>query len=679
MRGRGCVAARRLGGLGVLRLVPVALRLDAARADPGAGSSRPGWSDIAALRRRCWRCGFVLGLAVRRAQLVPARAARCSGSRGRVRPGAGGTPGGAGPAAVSSGADRCDRYRHRAVPADACPSPATTADWTRSPAGDASSTAIVLVGCARGGGRSPSGSALRDPVAAVARRGAERQHRPPAARRHPRRPAPRRPPAALLRAAPRLDGACSARATSPSGPSRACSAWPCSRCVWIAGRPPRRPPGGVAPCWCWPLSPYAHPLRTETRMYSHGHGARRWPAGCWPTTRCAGPTLPRLAGLALLAGALLWTHYWAMWLLAAAAIGLLVHAGGPTAGRSGRRRPGHRAGAVGAGRRWACCFLPWLPSLLYQSAHTGTPVGRARCGPPRCWPSRSSTSAAGRRARRSCWRSCSCCWCCLGLFGRPLDAPATIELDLRTRPEARPLLVIIGFTMVVAIGGRYATGSASPPATPRCRAVRSCSPPALGLARFGGTDRRSASSRGGRPGARCRRRRAQRDHRPHPGPRGRPRPSRPNRPQAPWSSPAPTSSARPRPRAARRRATSSPTRFAPPQLVDWVDYTERLAARPTPSASRPRRCSGPVTATSGSSWSGTYKTHEGTCERVLNTMLQSPAVGHEPRGRPAASTTSSTRRCGACPATKAADRQAAAAGRAVTGPPSAAAARRGGG
>ncbi|MHB1138585.1 MAG: glycosyltransferase family 39 protein [Microthrixaceae bacterium] len=76
-------------------------------------------------------------------------------------------------------------------------------------------------------------------------------------------------------------------------------------------------------------------------------------------------------GTALLTAALLWTHYWSMWLLAA--VGLLA------LWRAWRDPdPDRRVGArllVAALVAGGILFLPWVSALLYQSAHTGTPWG----------------------------------------------------------------------------------------------------------------------------------------------------------------------------------------------------------------------------------------------------------------------------------------------------------------
>jgi len=76
-------------------------------------------------------------------------------------------------------------------------------------------------------------------------------------------------------------------------------------------------------------------------------------------------------GLAAATGALLLTHYWAFYLLAAAGVLLfvLVRRGAEPA-RSGARRS---LMAMAAG---SLLFLPWAPVFLYQLRNTGTPWGR---------------------------------------------------------------------------------------------------------------------------------------------------------------------------------------------------------------------------------------------------------------------------------------------------------------
>jgi hypothetical protein len=81
---------------------------------------------------------------------------------------------------------------------------------------------------------------------------------------------------------------------------------------------------------------------------------------------------PLAVAAAVVAGALLWTHYWSMWLLGAVGLLALWRAWRE---QDAARRAGARAlvvGLVGGG----VLFLPWVPNLLYQTQHTGTPWGK---------------------------------------------------------------------------------------------------------------------------------------------------------------------------------------------------------------------------------------------------------------------------------------------------------------
>ncbi|HEX3828876.1 MAG TPA: glycosyltransferase family 39 protein [Sporichthyaceae bacterium] len=74
-----------------------------------------------------------------------------------------------------------------------------------------------------------------------------------------------------------------------------------------------------------------------------------------------------LLAVGVLTAALLLTHYWAIWLLANVA-GVLVFVAW--------RRPAERRFVARAGLAAGCgvlAFLPWVPTMLYQSKHTGAP------------------------------------------------------------------------------------------------------------------------------------------------------------------------------------------------------------------------------------------------------------------------------------------------------------------
>ncbi|MGD9794454.1 MAG: glycosyltransferase family 39 protein [Acidimicrobiia bacterium] len=125
-------------------------------------------------------------------------------------------------------------------------------------------------------------------------------------------------------------------------------------------------------------SPFAIRYGTEARMYALVMllVATGWycilrllePGASWRWT----------AGVSICVGALLLTHYWAIYLLGAVALVLLA-----AALRSPRQSP-LREGVVRvalAGFVGALAFVPWIPAFLDQLRHTGTPwATRARPG-----------------------------------------------------------------------------------------------------------------------------------------------------------------------------------------------------------------------------------------------------------------------------------------------------------
>lgn len=88
------------------------------------------------------------------------------------------------------------------------------------------------------------------------------------------------------------------------------------------------------------------------------------------------PSVGRLAAVAAVTAALLYTHYWSFFLLATVAVYLVWRA---TVGSPEGRGPARRVGlAVVVG---GLAFVPWLPVLRYQSRHTGTPWANATLSP----------------------------------------------------------------------------------------------------------------------------------------------------------------------------------------------------------------------------------------------------------------------------------------------------------
>jgi hypothetical protein len=120
------------------------------------------------------------------------------------------------------------------------------------------------------------------------------------------------------------------------------------------------------------VSPYAIRYSSETRMYEL---VVVLALVGWLLLESAmrTPRLPLLAGLFLVSGALLLTHYWAMFLLAGVLLLLAYVVWRP-------RTPALRDAALRCGIAVAAggAFLvPWLSTMRYQSAHTGTPWAAA--------------------------------------------------------------------------------------------------------------------------------------------------------------------------------------------------------------------------------------------------------------------------------------------------------------
>ena len=225
--------------------------------------------------------------------------------------------------------------------------------------------------------------------------------------------------------------------------------------AWLAGRRAGGPTLGWLTLLVAGALPFATRYGSEARMYSL---VMLLVFLGWLAIQRAldAPRLGRLAVVALLSGLLLLTHYWSIYLLGTTGLLLLVlWWRGEGEARTARLRA---ALAVAAG---GVLFLPWLPSFLEQARSTGTPWAE---------PDRITKVLAllfadlggVDNAERILFAVVLGVLLVLGLFGRA-RSDVTVELDLRTRPEARWELLVAGGTLVVAVGAGYVSNSGFAP------------------------------------------------------------------------------------------------------------------------------------------------------------------------------------------------------------------------
>jgi 4-amino-4-deoxy-L-arabinose transferase-like glycosyltransferase len=226
--------------------------------------------------------------------------------------------------------------------------------------------------------------------------------------------------------------------------------------VWLAGNRIAGRREAWAAVVVLAVNPFAIRYATETRMYAM---VMVLALAAWLLADDAlrRPTLPRLIGLGLCTGLALLSHYWVMWLVGA--VGLLLVANIVRTHRAGQvPRRNRTVRVLAAMALGSLLFVPWLPSLLYQSKHTGTPwAGAVR---PATVVVTSLQEMGGGPVGESLLLSLVFfALILLGICGRALDG-RRIELDLTVQPEARRLVATVGVTLAIAEVVAYATNSA---------------------------------------------------------------------------------------------------------------------------------------------------------------------------------------------------------------------------
>ncbi len=199
-------------------------------------------------------------------------------------------------------------------------------------------------------------------------------------------------------------------------------------------------------------NPFAIRYATETRMYALI--ALEVAIGLVVLHRALErPTVGRWVPVVLVVAALMYTHYWSIYLLGGVGLVLVVHAW------RRRRTPVGRASLQGAVAIVVglVLWLPWVGIFRFQAQHTGTPWTSR----PKPWdvlevvPALSAGSGRGGGVVAFLLTVLVL----LALFGRAVDRRHT-ELDWRTRPPARGLAAVLVLVPALAVLGGYLSGSA---------------------------------------------------------------------------------------------------------------------------------------------------------------------------------------------------------------------------
>ncbi|HEY1651582.1 MAG TPA: glycosyltransferase family 39 protein [Acidimicrobiales bacterium] len=222
--------------------------------------------------------------------------------------------------------------------------------------------------------------------------------------------------------------------------------------------------GGRATAWTMLVllasAPFAVYYATESRMYAMV--ILLTGLGYLALERAVKAPRPgNLIGVALVTAALLYSQYWAVYLVAMVALWLLAsiwrtrHRGHP------EEAPWAALIAVGIG---TLLFVPWVPTFLYQAKHTGTPwaappnfsaVINALTGFTDNQGSTLQTATNQGRLLAVIYFA----MLALAVFGIG-RSDRIIELDLRTRPRSRGMGFVVLGTLFAAIAGGILTSSA---------------------------------------------------------------------------------------------------------------------------------------------------------------------------------------------------------------------------
>ncbi len=201
-------------------------------------------------------------------------------------------------------------------------------------------------------------------------------------------------------------------------------------------------------------SPYAIRYATESRMYSMQMFLVL--AGYLALVRALErPALGRLALVAVIASALMYTQYWSMYLLAVVGIGLVFRAVRAPTLDERRAARSVIVAMIAAG----ITFLPWLTTFRYQLAHTGTPWGDPILPTSGFADSIIGFAGGSDHSEAFVLLLPILLLPLLALFGRAVDN-RRVELDLHTVPGIRWELAAAVGGLGLGLMAAYAGGTA---------------------------------------------------------------------------------------------------------------------------------------------------------------------------------------------------------------------------
>jgi len=205
--------------------------------------------------------------------------------------------------------------------------------------------------------------------------------------------------------------------------------------------------------------PYSFRFGSETRMYALVMFLVAW--GYLAFLRAIEkPTIGRLSLVTLVVAGLLYSQNWSLYLLAVVGLFMIWLAWRGSAARRHGARLVIVAMIVGG-----ILFLPWVPTLKYQLAHTGTPWGDPSLpwnGLTAALGAFAGTATKSGHGIANVLAGILVALAVLALFGRAIDA-RHVDLDLRTRPVVRWQTLLAFGTLLLGLTASYIGGTAFDP------------------------------------------------------------------------------------------------------------------------------------------------------------------------------------------------------------------------